>query len=64
MTTYHLGLRDHLDLLRSIRAEFVREPYPAWTAIEVAGFVSEGSIIEIRIVASPDISRGKGASGS
>jgi enamine deaminase RidA (YjgF/YER057c/UK114 family) len=52
MTTYHLGLRDHLDLLRSIRAEFVREPYPAWTAIEVAGFVSEGSIIEIRIVAS------------
>ena len=52
MTTYHVGLRDHLDLFKSVRAEFVREPYPAWTAIEVAGFVREGAIIEIRVVAA------------
>lgn len=51
MTTYHVGLRDHLALFKSIRAEFVREPYPAWTAIEVAGFVREGAIIEIRVIA-------------
>ena len=51
MTTYHVGLKEHLDLFRAIRAEHVREPYPAWTAIEVAGFVTEGVIIEIRVIA-------------
>lgn len=51
MTTYHVGLRDHLDLFRSIRAEFVQDPYPAWTAIEVSGFATEGVIVEIRVVA-------------
>jgi enamine deaminase RidA (YjgF/YER057c/UK114 family) len=51
MTTYHVGLRDHLDLFKAIRAEYVREPYPAWTAIEVAGFASEGTIVEIRVIA-------------
>lgn len=51
MTTYHVGLRDHLELFKSIRAEFVKEPYPAWTAIEVAGFVREEAVIEIRAIA-------------
>lgn len=51
MTTYHVGLRDHLELFKAIRAEHVREPYPAWTAIEVSGFVTEGVIIEIRVIA-------------
>ena len=51
MTTYHIALRDHLDLFRAVRAEFVREPYPAWTAIEVAGFASPDTIIELRIIA-------------
>ena len=51
MTSYHVGLREHLDLFRSIRAEFVQEPYPAWTAIEVSGFTTEGVIVEIRAIA-------------
>lgn len=51
MTTYHVGLKDHLELFKSVRAEYVQEPYPAWTAIEVAGFVREGAIIEIRTIA-------------
>ncbi|MEX0956574.1 MAG: RidA family protein [Rhizobiaceae bacterium] len=51
MTTYHVGLRDHLQLFKSIRAEFVEEPYPAWTAIEVSGFATEGVIVEIRAIA-------------
>lgn len=51
MTTYHVGLGEHLELFKSIRAEYVREPYPAWTAIEVSGFASEGNIIEIRVIA-------------
>ena len=51
MTTYHVGLRDHLDLFKAVRSDYVREPFPAWTAIEVAGFVREGAIVEIRAIA-------------
>lgn len=51
MTSYHVGLRDHLDQFRAIRDRFVREPYPAWTAIEVAGFATAGVVIELRVIA-------------
>jgi enamine deaminase RidA (YjgF/YER057c/UK114 family) len=51
MTSYHVGLRGHLEVFKKIRAEHVREPYPAWSAIEVAGFASEGVIVELKIVA-------------
>lgn len=48
MTSYHIGLRDHLELFKRIRSEYVKEPYPAWTAIEVAGFVRVGAVIGLR----------------
>ncbi|MEM8794021.1 MAG: Rid family hydrolase [Pseudomonadota bacterium] len=54
MTSYHVGLRDHLAEFKEIRAKYVQEPFPAWTAIEVAGFVREGAIIEIRCIARRD----------
>jgi enamine deaminase RidA (YjgF/YER057c/UK114 family) len=54
MTTYHVGLRDHFDLFQSVRLEYIREPYPAWTAVEVAGLRREGAVIEIRVIASAD----------
>ncbi|WP_282595323.1 hypothetical protein [Mesorhizobium mediterraneum] len=34
-----------------IRAQHVREPYPAWSAVEVAGFASEGIVVELKVVA-------------
>lgn len=54
MTSYHVGLRDHFDLFDSIRLQFVEEPYPAWTAVEVAGLRREGAIVEIRVIANAD----------
>lgn len=51
MTSYHIGLRDHFDLFDSIRRELFAPPYPAWTAVEVAGIRREGAVVEIRIVA-------------
>lgn len=54
MTTYHVGLRDHFELFDSIRLEYLGEPYPAWTAVEVAGLRREGAIVEIRVVANND----------
>jgi len=56
MTTYHVGLRDHFDLFDAIRLECFSEPYPAWTAVEVAGLRREGAIVEIRVIASNDSS--------
>ncbi len=52
MTTYHVGLRDHFDLFDSIRLEYLTAPYPAWTAVEVAGLRRPGAVVEVRAIAS------------
>lgn len=52
MTSYHVGLRDHFDLFCAVRADYVADPFPAWTAVEVAGLRREGAVVEIRVVAA------------
>ncbi|MEM8536186.1 MAG: RidA family protein [Chloroflexota bacterium] len=52
MTTYHVGLREHLGTFIKVKDEFVAEPYPAWTAIGVSELITEGSLLEIRIIAT------------
>jgi enamine deaminase RidA (YjgF/YER057c/UK114 family) len=52
MTTYHVGLRDHFDTFCAVRSNYVSDPFPAWTAVEVAGLRREGAVVEIRVVAS------------
>ena len=54
MTSYHVGLRAHFDLFNSVRLEYLSEPYPAWTAVEVAGLRREGAVVEIRVIAMID----------
>lgn len=54
MTSYHLGLGDHFDGFNAIRAQYVKQPFPAWTAVEVAGLRREGAVVEIRVVASTE----------
>jgi len=51
MTSYHVGLREHLPVFTKIKDEYVAEPYPAWTAIGVSELITEGTIIEIRVIA-------------
>ena len=51
MTTYHVGLHEHISLFRSVRNEFVVEPYPAWTAVEVVSLVDREALVEIRVIA-------------
>lgn len=50
-TTYHVGLRDHFDTFDAVRRRCLRAPYPAWTAVEVAGLRRPGALVEIRAVA-------------
>lgn len=57
MTSYHVGLRDHFDLFDAVRLDHVSAPYPAWTAVEVAGLRREGAIVEVRVVAADDRGR-------
>lgn len=52
MTTYHIHLREHLEIFKAVKDEFVKEPYPAWSAIGVSEFITEGALVEIRVVAS------------
>jgi enamine deaminase RidA (YjgF/YER057c/UK114 family) len=52
MTTYHIGLSDHFETFCAVRAEYVRAPFPAWTAVEVAGLRRDGAVVEIRVVAA------------
>jgi len=54
MTSYHVGIDTHFDLFNDIRAEYVSDPFPAWTAVEVAGLRRPGAMVEIRVIASLD----------
>jgi enamine deaminase RidA (YjgF/YER057c/UK114 family) len=51
MTTYHVGLRKHLKTFMRVKDEFVKMPYPTWTAIGIAELITEGTLLEIRIIA-------------
>jgi enamine deaminase RidA (YjgF/YER057c/UK114 family) len=51
MTTYHVGLREHLNTFIKVKDKFVRIPYPAWTAIGIAELITEGTLLEIRVIA-------------
>lgn len=51
MTTYHVGLRKHMEEFMEVKDEFIKEPYPAWTAIGVTELAIERAIIEVRVTA-------------
>ena len=51
MTMYHVDLRDHLATFMRVKDEYVAAPYPAWTAIGVSELITEGAIVEIRLIA-------------
>ena len=51
MTTYHVGLRSHLEQFKRVKDDFIPEPYPAWTAVGVTELAVEGAVIEIRVIA-------------
>ena len=52
MTTYHVDLHEHLGTFFAVRDRYVREPYPAWTAIGVSALARRKALVEIRVIAS------------
>jgi enamine deaminase RidA (YjgF/YER057c/UK114 family) len=51
LTSYHVGLRAQAESLLAVAAEFLVDPYPAWTAVGVTELFEEGALVEISCVA-------------
>jgi len=51
MTSYHVGLREHIDTLFAVHREFVTEPYHAWTAVGVTELFSKDAVLKIAVTA-------------
>ena len=52
ITSYHVGLSTQAALVLEVAAEFLEEPYPAWTAVGVTELWSPDAIIEISCIAT------------
>jgi len=50
MTTYHVDLRKHLDAFMAVKDDFIEPPYPAWSSIGPTELITEGTLVEIRVI--------------
>jgi len=51
MTTFHIGMRQHMSAFTRVREQFIEEPYPAWTAVGTTELALPGALVEIRVTA-------------
>jgi enamine deaminase RidA (YjgF/YER057c/UK114 family) len=59
MTTFHVGLRDHLGTFLKVKDRYLEAPYPAWTAIGVVELAVPDALVEIRVTAKLRRAAGK-----
>lgn len=51
MTTYHVGLRAHMQAFTAVKDKFMSAPHPAWTAVGISELASPGALVEIQVTA-------------
>lgn len=51
LNSYHVGLVSQSEVLLRVAAEFLLEPYPAWTAVGVTELLLPEAVVEISCVA-------------
>lgn len=51
MTTFHVGLQQHLATFMKVKDRYMTKPFPAWTAIGITELAFPGSLVEIKIIA-------------
>lgn len=51
MTTYHVGLRAHMQAFTAVKDKFISAPHPAWTAVGISELASPGALVEIQVTA-------------
>lgn len=56
ITTYHVDLRKHINVFMKVKDEFIVEPYPAWSVIGISELITEGTLVEIRVIAYRSVS--------
>lgn len=50
MTSYHVDLRQHLDVFTRVKDEIIRPPYPAWSCIGTTELITAGALVELRVI--------------
>jgi enamine deaminase RidA (YjgF/YER057c/UK114 family) len=51
MTTFHVDLRKNIGKFMKVKDKYLREPYPAWTAIGLTELAFAGGLVEIKVIA-------------
>ena len=51
MTSFHVGLQAHLGAFMAVKDQYLKDPYPAWTAIGITELAIPGALVEIRVTA-------------
>lgn len=51
INSYHVGLKGQAESVLRIAAEFLEDPYPAWTAVGVTELILPEALVEISCVA-------------
>lgn len=51
MTTFHVGLQQHLPTFMKVKDRYLQAPYPAWTAIGITELALPGALVEIKVIA-------------
>jgi len=51
MTTFHVGLQKHLTTFMKVKDQYMKVPYPSWTAIGITELAFPGGLVEIKVIA-------------
>lgn len=51
MTTFHVGFPEHLQEFMSVKDRYLKEPWPAWTAVGVTALAHPDALVEIKVTA-------------
>ena len=49
ITTFHIDLSKHIGSFIRVKDQFIKEPYPAWTAVGTPELALPGALVEVRI---------------
>lgn len=52
LTTFHVGLREHMRAFMDVKDRYLPAPFPAWTAIGVSELAFPGGLAEVRVTAA------------
>jgi enamine deaminase RidA (YjgF/YER057c/UK114 family) len=51
ITTFHTDLTTQMPAIVAVKNQFIKPPFPTWTAIQVSRLIPDNGITEIKIVA-------------